>query len=619
MLKMIDRLTISCRAFAKRVRIFKSNLNLARTFKLIWSVEKKWTTYNLLMILVETGSFFFSLYALKLLIDGVSHSGFTLAIQKEILFSRLWFAGITSILYMVSRAISAFVIEKQSARVAAYLDDRIHESATKLDLSFYESPEYFDILKRARDAGSDRPALVIKTLSEILKNTLTIAAMAVILITIDWRLIPMLFILVFPLLLVKISFADKLNVWRVRQTPVERQANYLGELITSETAAKEIRSYRLGNYFRSLYLRIRLTLLSQQLALSLKRTQKEVLSGIIATAGFFACIGYITLKTLNGQTTVGDIALFLVIFPQSFSLIQNISGGASIVYQNNIFINSIFDLFNLKSKLPEPENAVSSDAIRSFNVELRDVGFTYPHCSTPVLSNINMEIPAGKVIGVAGLNGAGKTTLIKLLCRLYDVSDGGIYIGGTDIREFKIDDYRKQIGVVFQDFVKYNFSAKENIGLGAIDRNFESGKIKAAAIKSGADEFINRFPNGYESMMGRLFAEGNEVSIGQWQKLAIARAFYNEAPFLILDEATSALDAAAEKRLFNTFRESIGNRSALVISHRYSALRHADYIYVLDDGKIVQSGTNEELLAMEGLFARLFKEDALASNEIILI
>lgn len=571
------------------------------------------------MIILETGLFFFSLYALKLLIDSVSASGFNLSSHEEEVVSRIWLAGIASVVYMVARAISAYVIEKQSARVAAHLDDRIHECATQLDLSFYESPEYFDILKRARDAGEDRPALVIKTISEIVKNSLTVMAMAVVLVAIDWRLIPMLLLLVLPMLLIKLSFADKLNIWRIKQTPAERQANYLGGLITSETAAKEIRSYRLGSYFRSLYLKIRLTLLSQQLAISLKRTQKEVISGVIATAGFFVCIGYIALKTFNGQTTVGDIALFLVIFPQSFSIMQNISSGISIVYQNNIYINSIFDLFNLKSALPESENPVNMSAITSFNIEVRNVSFTYPHCSTPTLSNINLKIPSGKIIGLAGLNGAGKTTLIKLLCRLYDVSDGAILMGGTDIRQYKTEEYRKQISVVFQDFVKYNFPVKENIRFGSIDARYDAEKIKEAAAKSGADAFINQFPDGYESMMGRLFADGHEVSMGQWQKLAIARAFYNEAPLLILDEATSALDANAEKNLFDTFRQSIGNRSALVISHRYSALRHADYIYVLKDGNIVQSGTNEELLSMEGIFATLFKNEALQSEEMSFI
>jgi ATP-binding cassette subfamily B protein len=614
---MIKKLTLFLYPFLRRIRLLQSNLNLSKTLRLIWSVEKKWTIYNLVMIIIETGAFFFSIYWLKLLIDSVSNSGADLSRHKEAILYNIFIAGLSAILYIVAKSVSAYVTETQSAKVAEYLDDKIHESATRLDLSFYESPDYFDILKRAKDAGADRPALVIKTLSEIVKNTLTFLALAAILITIDWRLIPMLFLFVLPIFIVKLSFADKLNVWRIKHTPAERQATYLGSLITSETAAKEIRSYRLGHYFRSLYLQIRLTLLNQRLSISRKRTKNEIITAAVATAGFFACVGYIALQTLGGHTTVGDITLFLVVFPQSFSVMQNIAAGITIVYQNNIYINSIFDLFALRSRLPESEYSRPIAVSQPQAIEMRNVSFTYPHSTKPALSNINLKIPAGKIVGLVGLNGAGKTTLIKLLCRLYDVSSGQICMSGCDIRDLKTDEYRQQIGIVFQDFVKYNFSAGENIRFGAIDARHTEEDITAASVKAGAHDFISRLPEGYQSMMGRLFAEGNEISTGQWQKIAIARAFYSKAPVLIFDEATSALDAAAEKALFDTLRENIGNRSALIISHRHSAVKHADYIYVLEEGRIVQEGTNGELLEEKGVYAQLFKEEAFASENLL--
>lgn len=614
---MIKQSTLYLHSYAKRIRLLQSNLNLSKTIQLIWNVEKKWTIYNLFMILIETSFFFLSLYALKLLIDSVSHSGLHLSANKADILFNIMLAGIAAVLYAVSRSISTFVTEKHSAKVAEYLDDKIHEKAIQLDISFYESPEYFDILKRAKDAGADRPALVIKTLSEIVKNTLSFLAMTTILITIDWLLIPMLLVLVLPVLLVKLSYADKLNIWRIKQTPVERQANYLGSLITSEIAAKEIRSYRLGTYFRSLYLKTRLDLLSQRLGISLSRTKGEIITNTLGTAGSFVCIGYIALKTLNGQTTIGDITLFLVIFPQSFSIIQNISAGISIVYQNNIYINSVFDLFKLQSKLPQSTKEKKLHSGQPLNLEMDNVSFTYPHCSAPALSNINLIIPSGKIIGLVGLNGAGKTTLIKLLCRLYDVSQGRITLGATDIRDINIHEYRKKIGVVFQDFVKYNFSVKDNIRFGDITSEKNEEKIIEASIKSGAHEFIEHLSSGYSSMMGRLFAEGNEISIGQWQKIAIARAFYSNSDLLIFDEATSALDAVSEKLLFDTFRENIGHRSALIISHRHSAIRHADYIYVLKDGQIVEQGTNEKLLTAKGTYAAIFKEETLEAGDLL--
>src|SRR5690625_362145 len=226
--------------FLRRIKILKSNLNLIKILKLIWSVEKKWTIYNVVMIMAETGFFFLSLYWLKLLIDSISNAGQDLQAYKNEIFFNILIACIAAVLYAVAKALSTYVTEKQSARVAEYLDDRIHKSAIGLDLSFYESPEYFDILKRAKDAGADRPALFIKTLSEIVKNLLTFAAIAGILITIDWKLIPFLFIIVLPILVVRLKFSDILNIWRIKQTAVERQATYLGGLITSDTAAKEM-------------------------------------------------------------------------------------------------------------------------------------------------------------------------------------------------------------------------------------------------------------------------------------------------------------------------------------------------------------------------------------------
>lgn len=603
--------------FLRRIKLLRSNLNLAKTLKLVWSVEKKWTSYNVIMIVIETGLLFTSLYCLKLLIDSISKTAGDLAAHKNEILFNIFIAGLSAVLYVIAKAISSYVTEKQSARVAEYLDDKIHESAINLDLSFYESPEYFDILKRAKDAGSDRPALLIKTLSEILKNSLTFIAVAVILITIDWLLIPILFIIVLPLLIIHLKFSDTLNMWRIKQTPVERQAIYLGDLITSDTAAKEIRSYRLGHHFRSLYLKIRLSLLSQRLNISFKRTKNEIFSAALASIGFFGCITYIALKTLNGQTTIGDITLFLVLFPQSFNLMQNLSSGISIVYQNNIFMNSIFDLFDLKNNIQEKENPERIPGMVPLNLEMKNVCFTYPHCTGPALSNINLKIPAGKIIGIVGLNGAGKTTLIKLLSRLYDVNSGHINLNGTDIRNFKIEDYRKQVSIVFQDYVKYKFTVKENISFGDIDSVLVDEDIRKASVKAGSDDFIRHFTEGYNAMMGRIFADGHEISIGQWQKLAIARAFYSHSSILIFDEATSSLDAIAEKTLFDDLRENMGNRSALIISHRHSAIRHADYIYVLSDGKIVQSGTDRELLFEEGIYSQLFNKSKGVSEFIL--
>lgn len=587
---------------------FRSNLNLKRTLGLVWSITRGWTILSVITIIAETALFFVSMYLLKLLVDAVGKSHLSATAHGALIRNYVIAAGVSAVLYAMVKAISSYITEVQASKVSAHIDDKIHESAIQLDYAYYESPDYFDILKRAKDAGADKPNLIITTLIEIAKNSLNLLAVGSILLTIDWRLLPLLALFVFPTLLVRIHFANKLNFWRITHTSMERESAYLSTLITSETAAKEIRGFGLGNYFKDLYLKIRLELLDKRLHISLKRTKNEILTTAIASIGFFACIGVIAMGTVNGKTSIGDITLFLVAFPQSFSLMQNISGGISIVYQNNIFVNSIFELFDLKNKFEDTPNPLPVP-LEAADLELKNVSFTYPHSELPTLKNISLKIPAGKIIAIVGLNGAGKSTLIKLLSRLYDPTEGTVLLGNKDIRLFNTADYRRQVSTVFQDFYRYNVSAADNIRFGDLDKTVNHQAIISAAVNSGADEFIRDFPAGYDTVMGRLFEDGREVSIGQWQKIAIARSFYSDANFLVFDEATSAMDAVAEKSLLDSFRNILGKRAAIMISHRHSAVKYADYIYVLSGGEILQEGTDSELLAMEGDYARLFKHN----------
>ena len=582
----------------------RTNLHIKRTIGLVWSVAPKWTAIVLIVVILESGLFFCSLYFLKLLINAVAkHAGSNQSLVPYILA-----AGISSVLYAVAKSVATFAAEAQAARVSEYIDDRIHQRAIELDLSFYESPAYFDILKRAKEAGSDRPNAIVTNLADTAKSSMMLLALGSVLLSIDWFLLPLLVLFVIPTMLVRINFSEKLYKWRMNHTAMERKSLYLGDLITSDTSAKEVRSLGLGRYFRNLYLNIRIKLLTERLSILRKSTGNEMITTILATSGFFACVAYIALSVSSGRVTVGDITLFLVIFPQSFAQMQALAACISNLYQNNIFVTNVFELFDLKPVITDKENAVPVPT-SNINVSIRNLDFAYPHTEELVLRNINMKIPAGKIISIVGLNGAGKTTLIKLLSRLYDPTAGSINLNEIDIRRFNPSEYRKQISIVFQDFGRYNFSAADNIRFGNIDGVYDESGVVEAAQRSGADDYIKDFPEGYKTMMGRLFEDGHEVSMGQWQKLAIARALYSPAKLIIFDEATSALDALAEREFFQSFRERINDRAALIISHRVSAVAHADYIYVLSDGEIRQSGTHEQLLNMRGDYALLFGKE----------
>lgn len=599
-------LTVALAKFKK----LKTNLHLKRTISLIWSVAPKWTVIAIIMVVLESGLFFSSLYFLKLLINAVAGHNSS---GNRILIYYILAAGGSSILYAIAKSVAAFVAEVQAARVSEHIDLKIHKCATELDLSFYESPAYFDILKRAKEAGSDRPNAIVTNLIDTIKNCMMLLALGSVLLSIDWFLLPLLVLFVIPTMLVRINFSEKLYKWRVEHTAIERKSLYLGGLITSDTSAKEIRSLGLAKYFRSLYSNIRSKLLTERLYISRRSTGNEIITTSLATIGFFSCVAYIALGVASGNIAVGDITLFLVIFPQSFTQMQALSGCIASLYQNNIFVTNLFELFDLKPVISDSQNTIAIPE-GNINISVKNLNFTYPHTQKSVLRNINLKIPSGKIISIVGLNGAGKTTLIKLLSRLYDPTSGSININDVDIKCFNPFEYRKQVSVVFQDFGRYNFSAADNIRFGNIDATFSESAIIEAAKRSGADEFIKNFPEGYNTMMGRLFEDGYEVSMGQWQKLAIARALYSPARLIIFDEATSALDALAEREFFRSFRERIEDRAALIISHRVSAVAHADYIYVLSNGEIKQSGTHEQLLNMKGDYALLFGKESSKLN-----
>lgn len=598
----------------KKIKKLKNDLKLKRTIKLIWTVTNGKVIYTILLMIIESLVFMGSLYLFKMLIDLVALPNRSEKYDLAVIY--LIATAIATITLVTLSSIASFITQKHAFLISEYVDNKIHSIAIALDLSFYESPAYFNTLNRAKNAGPDRPAAILTNIIGISKNLMTLIVLSVALISINWMLMPLLALFVLPTLYVRLKFADKLYEWQILKTPLERKSSYLSTLITGEIAAKEIKAFSLGHYLRLAYKNIRMDLLLENLRIKKKGLINETITKTLATAGVYSCIAYIFLSALKGESSVGDIALFLVIFPQLFGIMQSLTGDISSLYQNNIFLSYLYELFDLKNEMKDTENPLPIP-LNHPNLTLDNINFSYPHAEKTALNGISLKIPAGKIVALVGLNGSGKTTLIKLLCRLYDPSSGTIKLGNEDIRNYKIDDYRKQISVVFQDFVKYNMSVSENIQFGNIHSEPNHDFIKASAKKSGADDFIKEFPDGYNTTMGRIFKNGKEVSIGQWQKLAIARALYSKSQFIIFDEATSALDAKSEQEIFDDLREHIGNRGILIISHRVSAVKHADYIYVMSQGKIAQEGTHDKLISETGDYANLFKSKSLNSTNTI--
>ncbi len=600
-------------AIIGKSRLLGPLLTLKRIFPLLWASAPGWALLGVAMMVAEIGFGLAALYLVKQLIDSVTavlSSTDGAAAGLDSLTRAVVLTGACTLAYVVARSVSGLAREAQGLFLAEHINQLIHQCAVRADLAFYESPRYFDTLQRARAAGSQRPAQVVSNLLMLGKNALLMTGVVVLMGSINWLLLGILALVIVPALGVRLYFTRHLYEWRKRRTQMERQAGYLDWLMTSDLHAKEIRLGQLGDHLRRRYQELRAKVRDEQLRIGHRRTRYELAVATLATLAFFGALGYLALQTVQGKNSVGDLALFLVIFQRAQAMGQEVVQQLSQLYEDQLYLGLLFEFMDIEPVLAEPASPAPMPAATADGLRIEGVGFRYPGTDRDVLRDINLHIPDGRVVALVGANGSGKTSLIKLMCRLYDPTRGRITLDGQDIRGFALDDYRRQFSVIFQDYARYAASVRENIRLGDVRLPEDSPRVPEAAVKSGADPFIRDLNLGYDTPLSRMFDNGTEISQGQWQKVALARAFVPDSRIIVLDEPTSALDPMAEYELFKDFRTIIGKRSALVISHRLSTIRQADFIYVLDDGEIRESGTHDELMARQGTYAGLFDRQA---------
>jgi len=591
---------------------------LRRIFPILWQSSRKWTLISTGLMVLEVLFGLAVLFLLKQLVDVVTTMLGSDAPAHGI-HSVLWTVaatGFCSLGFLAARGFSGFARETQGLLVAERIDWDIHERAVRADLAFYESPRYFDTLQRARESGSQRPVQVVSNLMLLVKNTLMLAAIVVLLATINWMLLPLLLVAIVPALLVRLRFTRKLYDWQRQRTQMERRAGYLDWLLTSDINAKELRLNQLGDFFRDRYAEVKALIRKERLMISRHRTIVETGVGAVATVAFFSALGFLAWETSEGRNSVGDLVLFLLVFQRAQAMGQELVGQLSKLYEDHLYIGLLFEFLDVRPIISEPTLPKPLPARMRQGVSFENVGFRYPGTSRDVLRNINLTIRPGQVVALVGANGSGKTSLIKLLCRLYDPSSGRITLDGVDAREYSLDEYRRKFSVIFQDYGKYADTVRSNIRYGDIRQPEDTPLVESAGRKSGADPFVQSLNHGYDTPLTRMFDNGQELSIGQWQKIALARAFMHQSEVIILDEPTSALDPGAEFDLFANFRERIDHRAALVISHRLSTVRMADYIYVLDGGEIREAGTHDELMRLGGMYCELFSQQAYHYREV---
>lgn len=482
--------------------------------------------------------------------------------------------------------------------------------ALTLDLAYFEDSDFYDRLQNARREGGYKPAELINDTFLIVQNSITLISFALLMLRFSPWLVVVLLATSIPSFIAETRYSERGFRLLTRRAPETRQVNYLSRLLTEDTAAKEIKLFNLGGTLLDRYTTLFDKFFEEDKSLALRRATAGFGLGLIATLGFYGSYAWIVWYTVQGKISLGDMTLYLTIFRQGQSTFQSILAAVGNIYENNLFMANFFEFLCLEPLMKITGQKRKLSLPLRGGIEFRDVGFRYPDSGEWALRGVNLSIRPGEKVALVGHNGAGKTTLIKLLSRLYDPTEGSILIDDIDIRDLDPLELQQRIGVIFQDFVRYHLPVRENIGFGQIDAMDDVERIAAAARKSGAQAVVEELPEGYETMLGRWFHDGHELSLGQWQKVALARAFMRDAEILVLDEPTASVDARAEYEIFRNFKALTEGKMAILISHRFSTVRMADRIAVIQEGRIAELGTHDELLSRAGTYAELFSMQA---------
>ncbi|MBZ5515480.1 MAG: ABC transporter ATP-binding protein/permease [Acidobacteriia bacterium] len=486
---------------------------------------------------------------------------------------------------------------------------RVMEHASRLDLACYEDPSFYDKLERARVQATDR-LVMIQAIGNILQQALTTAALAASILFFSPWLLLLLVLFVVPAFLGESHFAFLGYALNFRQTPTRRQLDYLRVLGASKESAKELKLFGLSPFLTGRFSKLSDEIYSQNVALARRRLLIGSLLSLLSTVGYYSAYALVIYRTITGEISVGTLTFLAGAIAGASANIQLVFSTLSGIADQALFLTDLLAFFAVRPKVQSRPDAIPAPRPIREGFEFQNVSFAYPGTSRLVLKDLNIRFEPGEKIALIGENGQGKTTLVKLLTRLYDPTAGRILLDGVDLGDYDLEDLCGQIAVIFQDFMRYEMTAAENIALGQIKDLENPQKIAAAARKSRADSVIRSLPRGYEQMLGRRFDGGVDLSGGEWQKIALARAYLRDAQLLILDEPTASLDARSEHEVFQRFAELTAGKMALLISHRFSTVRMADRILVLEDGKIAEQGSHYELMACGGRYSEMFELQA---------
>jgi ATP-binding cassette subfamily B protein len=496
------------------------------------------------------------------------------------------------------------------SQLTNHVNTLIMQRALTLDLRFFEDARFYDKLQNARREADMRALRIVNDGFFLLQSVLTLCSLAALLIRFSPWLALVLFGAVVPTFIAQSRYARltfRVITWRA---PESRRLNYLDELLTSYETVKEMKLFNLGKTLLDRYHSLFWRFYSEDRAIAVRRTLASLGWGIMSTLSYYASYAWIIWRAVAGAITLGDMTMYIVVFRQAQTSFRSLFEGLGRLYENTLFLDNLFSYLALEPAMPVPIRGREAPSPVQQGIVFRNVSFRYPDCQDYALRDVNLHILPGEKIALVGPNGSGKTTLVKLLTRLYDPTEGQIMLDGVDLREYELSSLHQRIGVIFQDFVQYHLTVHENIGFGQVEALEDRLRVVRAAQKGGAHPIIERLPEGYGAWLGRRWEEGYELSGGEWQKIALSRAFMRDAEILVLDEPTASLDAEAEYEVFRRFGELTAGRIAVLISHRFSTVRMADRIVVIEGGRITEVGNHHELLARDGTYFRLFNLQA---------
>jgi ATP-binding cassette subfamily B protein len=588
---------------------FAALRHVPRLLRLVWETNRTLCVctlgLRLIIAFIPISSLWVSRLILNLVVAAIRHQGFD--------WHRLWvLVAIDLALTVASDGLSRLI-----ALVDSLLGDqftnrisvKIMEHAMRLDLASFEDPVFYDKMERARRQATGRLGM-IASLGGMARQVLTLLTMmsAVVLVS-PWLLV-LLVVATIPLFLGETKFALLNYSLLFRQTPEKRELDYIRYLGASNQSAKEVKIFGLGRYLTDRVSTLFNRFYAENRHLSIRRALQGTVLNLISTAAYYAAYVFILLKAVAGSITIGDLSLLTRAFSRASDIIESLVSQLVDVAEQALYIQDLFDYFATQPTVASRPAALPAPRPIRSGFEFQDVSFAYAGAARPVFDRISLRIGRGERVALVGDNGAGKTTLVKLLARLYDPTAGRILLDGIDLRDYDVEDLRREIGVIFQDYMRYDMAAGENIGVGRIDELANTERITTAAHKSLAAGVIAKLPQHYAQMLGRRFEGGVDLSTGQWQKIALGRAYMRDAQILILDEPTASLDARAEFEVYQRFLDLTRGKMAVLISHRFSTVRMADRILVIEQGRIVEEGSHDHLVALRGKYAELFELQA---------